>query len=56
MEKILIGQKEVQKLLGMGQTTFYRFLRKYPNFPKGVPTPSHKKWRSSEVREWIAAR
>lgn len=48
--------KQVQAMLGVKKSWFYRILQERPDFPKAVQLPGSRVrvWKRNEVEEWAA--
>lgn len=51
---LLLDAGEAARLLGIGRSTFYR-LDETGGVPRGVHIGRMRRWRSDELRAWIAA-
>ena len=52
VEKELLTQNEVAMILGIRRETFWR-LQKEESFPKPIMILSQKKWKRSEIDEYL---
>jgi len=51
---LLLDAAEAARLIGIGRSTFYR-LDETGGVPRGVRLGRMRRWRSEELRAWIAA-
>jgi predicted DNA-binding transcriptional regulator AlpA len=52
VEKELLTQNEVATIMGIRRETLWR-LQKDPNFPKPIMILTQKKWKRSEIDEYL---
>jgi predicted DNA-binding transcriptional regulator AlpA len=53
MEKEILNIKELCEYLSVTRTTIWRLENEDPNFPKPIKILTQKKWRRSEIDEYL---
>ena len=56
IQPILLGPKEVCKVLGVSMSVLYGRLRKEPAFPQPVYIGDRPKWSVAALEEWVSKR
>ena len=53
VEKELLTQNEITTMLGINRVTLWRLQKEDKNFPKPMIILSQKKWKKSEIDEYL---